>query len=225
MVVQQLVVILMFSWDETSSSYSTTFSEIEGLLLIWMLAAAFLSVCWPWSLDMECAGVTASVPPGWQAALRTCLQVSKGQLWPTHCWTSSGSALCLPMGLLVVVAHAYLWSHDSSCKQWHVSWERYKKWSSHIPPLFTCPTIITPCLSSRLRFLLSSLLSCHNTASSVCLHTVNPQSSLWVWLEGWHFSMQLYWYQCVGIAVQQCHPTLRVTLHFAFCKLLDVLSF
>ena len=34
---------------ELKSFYSVIFSVIEGLLLVWMLAASFLSVCWPLS--------------------------------------------------------------------------------------------------------------------------------------------------------------------------------
>lgn len=202
-------------WDKLKS-YPTTFSEIEGLLLIWMLAAAFLSVCWPWSpwygmcrCDSLCAPRMAV------AALRTCLQVSKGQLWPTHCWTVQ-EVLCVP-------AHGSLGSGGPclplepmiapvSSDMFHESAYRNGALTSHY--LFTCPTIITPCLSSRLRFLLVHF----QVAIIQLLQSVStqwtPVLSLGLTSEGWHFSMQLYRYQCVGL---QCSSAI---LH---CGLLSIL--
>ena len=43
------------------SFYSAIFSEIEGLLLVWMLAVSFLNVCWPLPFDVGCVGSVALV--------------------------------------------------------------------------------------------------------------------------------------------------------------------
>lgn len=175
---------------------------------------------------MECAGVTASVLLGWQwqhfvlahRSLRgrcghTLLNQCGQCFVPTHGSLASGGP-CLPLEPTIAPVSSVMF-HESA----------YRKWSSYIPPLFTCPMIITPCLSSGLRFLLSSLsVAIIQPLQSVSIQWT-PVLSLDLTSEGCTFSMQLYPYQWVGIAVQWCHPTLCVTLHFAFCKLVAVLSF
>ena len=91
------------------SFYSAIFSEIEGLLLVWMLAVSFLNVCWPLPFDVGCVGSVALVhsqDSGGRAG--TCLGVSYGRLLSVHSWDSEGSLL---LGL-IAAACAHLWSPE-----------------------------------------------------------------------------------------------------------------
>ena len=173
---------------------------------------------------MEYAGVTVFVLPGWQwqhlALAHRSLRGSCGLhavgpvgAVPARGGLGSGGP-CLPLEPTVGPVSSVLF-HEIA----------HRKWSSYIPPLLTCPTIITPCLSSGLRFLLSSLsLAIIQPLQSVSTQWT-PVLSLGLTSEGWTFSMRLYPHQWVGTAVQRCHSILRVTLHFAFCKRVAVLSF
>ena len=84
-VIQWLVVFLFFVIaGEFKAFYFAVSFGIEGMLLVWMLAASFSACAGCYPLDTECA------PGMLGAVLSACLQVLKQWLWPVYSQESEG---------------------------------------------------------------------------------------------------------------------------------------
>ena len=148
-------------------SYSTLFSGIKRLLLIWMLAASFLSVCWqlsPWYLvcwySDPCAllkQLGQFLVPAWGSSMGSSLHPS---------WDSGDKACHMLIGLLAL-ASVCLWSPRRQGQQTPTlgatvgsvllpgSTHRERIAYGHPTPLLMHSWVMVPCLSGGPMLLLS----------------------------------------------------------------------
>ena len=154
---------------ELKSFYCTVFSRIEWLLLVWMFAFSFLSVCWllsPWHEVCRYSGPCAL--PGW---------------WGQACRLLSG---------LIMTACAWLWSPQwgqqlAPASRAHASsvllpGSIHRERSSYggPAPLLMHPPIMVHASQVGPGFFRAHPQLPQPSLLRLCLHS-QPQSSPWVW--------------------------------------------